>query len=385
MNDNTSIAASVAEKLPSPLAFIKRRRWMILFVIFPIVFATIYYGLVASDKYVSESQFAIKSPRQRQAQISTLANLIQTTGLGAGQAENNEVVSYLQSRDALNSLDKKNSYRSRYSNYSIDIFSKFPGVYSTDTFEKLYKYYKKMTNTTIDSNSGLIILKVTAFTAKDSFDLNRALLEQSEIFVNKLNERVRTKTISENERQVSQAELRVRDARIALRKFRNAENLFDPAKQAIGAFDIANRLIAEQSILLAQLEVMERAAPRNPSIPSIRRQISTLGNQIAKQSGRAVGSKSSIASKLGQYESLTAEQDFSVQALTAANIALEQARTEADKQQFYLERVVEPNLPDDALLPNRWWQILSVAGMALCLYFIGWMLIVGILEHAPED
>jgi capsular polysaccharide transport system permease protein len=88
---------------------------------------------------------------------------------------------------------------------------------------------------------------------------------------------------------------------------------------------------------------------------------------------------------LGQYESLTAEQDFSVQALMAANIALEQARTEAEKQQFYLERVVEPNLPDDALLPNRWWQILSVAGMALCLYFIGWMLIVGILEHAPED
>ena len=385
MNDNTSIAASAAEKLRSPLVFIKRWRWMILFVFVPIVFATIYYGLVASDKYVSESQFAIKSPKQRQSQISTLANLIQTTGLSGGQTENSEVVSYLRSRDALKVLEKGNNYRGRYSNNSIDIFSKFPGFYSKDTFEKLYIHYKKMANPTVDRDSGLIILKVTAFTAKDSFDLNRALLEQSEIFVNKLNERVRTKTISENERQVSQAELRVRNARIALRKFRNAENLFDPAKQAVGAFDIANRLIAEQSILLAQLEVMERAAPRNPSIPSMRRQINTLGKQIARQSGRAVGTKSSIASKLGQYESLTAEQDFSVQALTAANIALEQARTEADKQQFYLERVVEPNLPDDALLPNRWWQILSVAGMALCLYFIGWMLIVGILEHAPED
>jgi len=26
-----------------------------------------------------------------------------------------------------------------------------------------------------------------------------------------------------------------------------------------------------------------------------------------------------------------------------------------------------------------------VFGAALCLYFIGWMLMVGILEHAPED
>ena len=38
--------------------------------------------------------------------------------------------------------------------------------------------------------------------------------------------------------------------------------------------------------------------------------------------------------------------------LTAANTALEQARTEAEKQQFYIERVVEPNLPDLPLLPG---------------------------------
>jgi len=26
-----------------------------------------------------------------------------------------------------------------------------------------------------------------------------------------------------------------------------------------------------------------------------------------------------------------------------------------------------------------------VAASAICLYFIGWMLIVGILEHSPDD
>jgi capsular polysaccharide transport system permease protein len=71
--------------------------------------------------------------------------------------------------------------------------------------------------------------------------------------------------------------------------------------------------------------------------------------------------------------------------LTAANTSLETARTEAQKQQFYLERVVEPNKPDDSTLPNRLKRILVVFCASVCLYFIGWMLVVGVLEHAPQD
>ena len=71
--------------------------------------------------------------------------------------------------------------------------------------------------------------------------------------------------------------------------------------------------------------------------------------------------------------------------LTAANANLEQQRTEAQKQQYYLERVVEPDVPDDAALPHRLKRILVIFGALVCLYFIGWMVVVGILEHAPED
>jgi capsular polysaccharide transport system permease protein len=71
--------------------------------------------------------------------------------------------------------------------------------------------------------------------------------------------------------------------------------------------------------------------------------------------------------------------------LKSANASLEQARIEAQKQQFYLERVVSPNKPDMPLLPKRLYGILVVFAASLCLYFIGWMLIVGILEHAPEN
>jgi capsular polysaccharide transport system permease protein len=130
---------------------------------------------------------------------------------------------------------------------------------------------------------------------------------------------------------------------------------------------------------------MLRVAPRNPAIPAVRNRIAAIGREINAQNGRAVGTPTGIASKLGAYEKLQVEQDFATQMLTAASASLESARTDAQKQQFYLERVVEPNKPDDSTLPHRLRKILIVFGASLCLYFIGWMLVIGVLEHAPED
>jgi capsular polysaccharide transport system permease protein len=170
-----------------------------------------------------------------------------------------------------------------------------------------------------------------------------------------------------------------------LSAFRNQQQLIDPAKQATGVLDISNKLVTEHAALQAQLDLMNRVAPRNPAIPALRARIAAVSGEIAAQNARVVGTPSGIASKVGGYENLLAEQDFAQQTLTAASASLEQARTEAQKQQFYLERVVDPNLPDSPQLPSRLKSILIVFGISLCLYFIGWMLVVGILEHAPES
>jgi capsular polysaccharide transport system permease protein len=110
-----------------------------------------------------------------------------------------------------------------------------------------------------------------------------------------------------------------------------------------------------------------------------------MGREIAAQNSRAVGTPSAISSKLAGYENLTVEQEFATQNYTVASAALEQAREEAQKQQFYLERVSNPSRPDLPELPHRLQQIATIFGAALFLYFTGWMLYVGILEHAPED
>lgn len=365
--------------------WLKRRIWFVILVILPTIAAAIYYGLIASDIYTSESKFVIKSPEQKRSQMSTLANLIQTTGLSGGQEQANEVLAYVRSRDALKALEQDPGIRAKFSRDDVDFASKFPQPFARNSFESLYRYYGKMVDTRLDTETSVAVITVKAFTSTDAYEINLRLLQLSEALVNRLNARAQERGIAEAKKQVDLAADRVKSARVALAGYRNQQEILDPAKQAGGVLEIANGLTAQRAALQAQLDVMQRVTPQNPSIPALRDHIRTISNQIASQDSRVVGSGNGIASKMGGYENLLVEQEFATQNLNVANASLVQARAEAQRQQFYLERVVEPNVPDMPLLPRRWLSVLVVAASATCLYFIGWMLIVGILEHAPDD
>ena len=374
-------ASAVKPKLWTQM---RRRRWFLLFVVVPTLLASIYYGLIASDVYVSQSQFVIKAPGQKGIPSTTLASLIQTTAVGGGEQETKEVLDYIRSRDALADLQRQMNLQARYELTGADFLSRFPRPFRKASFENLFKYYQSMVQAGADSESGVALVEVRAFRPEDAKAINARLLDLGEAFVNRLNERAEHRAVAEAEQRVLQAQARVTNARVALSSFRNSQELIDPTKQATGVLEISDKLVTEHAAMQAQLQLMEHVAPANPAIPALRARISALGAEIAAQNARVVGTPTGIASKVGGYEKLLAEQEFAQQMLTAASASLEQARTEAQKQQFYLERVVDPNMPDVAQLPNRLKSILVVLGASLCLYFVGWMLVVGILEHSPE-
>lgn len=378
-------SAGVVARLAAARAWLAGHRWFSLTVLLPVALATLYYGLIASDIYVSESRFVIQIPGQKPIQTGVLGALLSggTASLGHEQAD--EVVDYLKSRNALSDLQKRIDVHARYAGAGADPFSRYPSLIEPDRFETLYKYYAQMVSVDQASDTSSVVLRVQAFSPADARDINAKLLDLSEELVNRLNQRAQHRAIAEAEARVTQAEQRARAARLALAEYRNRNDLLDPAKQATGAFDVSNHLEADRAALQANLDLMQKVAPLNPTIPSLRTRVNALSREIDLQNGRAVGTSSGIASRMAGYEKLVAEQDFATAALASANTALEVARTDAAKQEFYLERVVQPNTPDLGELPHRFWRVLTVALVALGLYLIGWMLIVGILEHAPEN
>lgn len=377
------IDASTKRGMLAALAY--RWRWFALFVLLPSAIATVYYGFIASDVYVSESRFVIKAPERQQVGNSTLGSLLQGTGLGSGTEQASEISGYLRSRDALSDLSDKVDVRGAFGSPEADIFSRFPLLSQSDTFEDLYVYYRSMVSVQPETETGLTILSVSAFTPEEAQSLNAGLLDLSEQLVNRLNERVNTTAINEAEERVELAQARVRDARIQLGAYRNSAAILDPQQQGIGVLEITNALTAQEAALRAQLAEIRQNAPYHPSIPALEDRIAAISQQVASQTGRAVGTPDGIAAKITEYENLLVEKEFAEQTLTAANAALEKARVDAEQQQYYLERVVEPNRPDDAIMPARIRGILAVLFGCLCLYLVGWMLAVGVREHAPED
>jgi len=67
--------------------------------------------------------------------------------------------------------------------------------------------------------------------------------------------------------------------------------------------------------------------------------------------------------------------------LASAMTSLEQARSDAQRQQLYLERIAQPSLPDEALEPRRVRYTLSTLLFGLICWGILTLLVAGTREH----
>lgn len=135
---------------------VSKNRWFFAGVVLPVLLSTVYYALIASGQYVSESRFVIKAPNQRGGQISTFANLIQTTGLSAGQEQADQVIDYVRSRTALQKLSARLPVKQFYGRDTVDPLSAFPLPWQQDAFEDLYTYYRGKVQISHDSETGLV-------------------------------------------------------------------------------------------------------------------------------------------------------------------------------------------------------------------------------------
>ena len=75
------------------------------------------------------------------------------------------------------------------------------------------------------------------------------------------------------------------------------------------------------------------------------------------------------------------EKEFADRLLASALASLEQARNEAQRQQLYLERIAEPNLPDAAMEPRRIRNVLVILVLSLIVWGVLSMVVSGVREH----
>ena len=350
-------------------------------VLFPTTLAVVYYGLIASDIYVSEAKFVIRSP-QKQNQSSLVGAILQGTGFSRASDDTYPVIDYIQSRDALKQLNTGNTIIKAYGASDIDFLSRFSSFGLDDSFEALLRYYQKnIVEVEYDSTSAITTLRLRAFSAADSQKFNQQLMKMSEDLINRLNQRASHDLVSYAERDVERAQASVRNAAVALSSYRNDHSVFDPEKQSALQLQQVTKLQDELANSQLQLAQLQAAAPANPQIASLKIRIASLQAQIADANKQVMGNKDSLSNKAVKYDRLQLESTFADRQLASALASLETARNEAARQQLYLEYLVEPNKADKAMEPKRFKSIFEVFALGMLVWGVLSLLLAGVREH----
>ncbi len=369
-----------ARQNSSTWQWVKRHIVFVVTVLVPTLTAIVYYSLIASDIYISESRFIVRSP-QKPVQSGLLGDLLQSTGITHSQDDTYAVRDFILSRDAVKELESKFDIRKVYAVGHGDIFARFPDFDRDRSFEAFLKYYRKHVGVDYDPVTSITVLTVRGFSAEDAYRINNLLLDMSERLINGLNERSRSDLIRFAENEVKIATDKARDASLAMLAFRSQQSVFEPDKQAAIQLEGVAKLEAELVSTEAELAQLKKLSPGNPQIVGMESRAETLRNAIGSEAAKVTSGKGSLSAYASEFERLTLASTFADKQLGVALASLETARSEAARKQLYLERLVQPNLPDKAMEPRRLRAVLTVFLFGLVLWGTASLILAAIREH----
>ncbi|MCC4231115.1 hypothetical protein LL253_00250 [Sphingobium soli] len=345
-------------------------------VLIPTAIAILYYSL-SSSLYISESHFVVRNSDK--SDVSGLSSLIKSGGSSGNEGYATQ--DYILSRDALTTLNKNGLVTRAYGNDSISILNRFNPFGSGGSFDKLFQYYTNKVEVAYNAGSSITTLKVRAFAPKDAYEINRRLLAQAETLVNQLNQRSRGDLIGYASKELEEAKSASRQAALALSNYRNLKGVVDPEQQANVQLQMVSKLQDEMITTKTQLVQLRAFTPQNPQIPVLESRVRQLNKEIDEQTGIVAGNQKSLAATAAQYQRLQLESQLADKVLASAITSLQDARNEARRKRAYVERIVEPNMPDYPSEPRRMRAILGVFAVGMVVWAILSMLVSGIKEH----
>lgn len=351
-----------------------------ILVVLPVSLSTVYYTLIASDIYVSEAKFIVRGVKGQT--IGGLASFFRTLGIARAEDDAFAVQNFIRSRDAVRQLNTKFPLAQIYSRPGVDPIASFGILWAPTRFESLYQYYLSRVEVSNNDVTGITTLRVQAFTPKDASAIASSLLVISEQLVNRMNNRASRDALVQAKKVVSEAEEAVFEAQRKLTDFRNQEKFVDPANASLQVFEVISERTSDLVTVRIQIAEVQKNSPLSPALETLRNRERALMDQIAAETARIAGSDGSLVTKISSYERLVLQREFTDRALSLALDALEAARQEARGKQLYIQTIVTPNTPDEALEPRRVRYILTIALMCLTLYGIVWLIYAGAREHA---
>lgn len=354
-------------------------RYPLLLIVLPTLIVAAYYYLIAADQYESEAHFIVTTDASGGGAASGFGAMFGLTGAGS-QNQTMAVPDYLSSHEAVADLSRKLDLVAMFRRPEADFLSRLRK--SAPTPEDLQRYFEGKVKVRHEED-GIVSLTVHAFRPADARAIADALLGLGEEQVNRMNRRRYRDAVAQAQAHLAEAEQRVSQIQGRMTAYRQQGRDINPEATGETQLRLVSSLKGQLASAQAALVAMGATiSPSSPQYVALQRQIRSLQGVIASQSSELTGNNRTIASNLGGYENLRVQQEFAAKNYTAAAAGLVKAQEDAARQQLYIVRVVDANMPVKPLFPKRG-RIVLMTFFALALaYGIGWLILAGVREHA---
>ena len=338
-----------------------------------------YYGLVASDVFVSETRYAIRTGEQAPAG-GLLASMLGPAATTRAGDDANIVRDYILARDMLDELDLRLDLRAHYGAATADLLSR---LRPDATEEEFLEYYRSRVDIEVEAGTDITVLKVQAFDAEMAQRIASAIIELSERLVNRMSERITDDTLRFARRELDQAETLIRRANQEITRFRNESRSIDPGKETAAVLSIVTslegQLAGAKTVLLETENIMHSDSVQ---VKTLRNRVAALTRQVESERARLASESGSDLTRLIEgYAPLLLDQELAEHRYSSALASLEVARADAQRKQRYLIPFVKPALPDEAIEPERFMNTLIVFFAASLIYGIGALMMASVYDH----
>lgn len=342
-----------------------------------VIFAFIYWSLLATDRYVSEAQVVLQSP-EVSSQNFSLASVLS----GARSSTDLKLLgTHLKSVDMLRKLDEKLDLRAHFSNQKIDLLSRLR--YIDVPTEYFHEYYLKRVHINIDEYAGVLIIEAEAFDSETAHSMATILMQEGEQHMNLMGQRLAAEQVKFIENQVEVLDDRLKKARDALLAYQNQHGLISPSSTVESLSTVVAQLDSE----LAQLNTRKIAlsnfqSSTSTEMISIKSEINALKKQIDIEKSRlATASGDSLNKISAEYETLQLQAKFALELYSNALSALEGTRVEAIRKLKQISVLQNPTYPEYSTKPQRLYSITVFTLLAVLATIIVQLLVAIIKDH----
>ncbi|MDL2400872.1 capsule biosynthesis protein [Rhizobium mayense] len=346
----------------------------VLLLVIPNAASIYYFTRIASDQYQSETRFTVRSstPALGKDQLTKI------TGLPSAEIIQNTLIvtNFITSKDMVAALRDKVDFQKLYGNPTIDPLARLK---QDATSEKMLDYWEDMVSVKIDANSGIVNVKVRAFSAADAQKILTEVVAASEAVVNDVNNRMWRDVLTTAQTNLDNAKNQLQKTREQLQLARNQTGVLSVEGSSAILTSLITSVQTDKINLQQKYDaLLATVSPTAPQMKVLKRQIDSKEKQLEDLNSQVAGqnkSEQNLADVSVDMSQRELEQSLAEQQFAASMKTLEQVQFVSKQQLLYLDTFLAPNLPGEAEYPKRALWIGGIFAASLAI----WGIVFGLL------